>query len=133
MKTKEQKLADEIANSVEDHWFNSAIVAHMLADQPYYTIDRVMEILAHIIKFGSKRYKRDWEKGSTSEGLFLANELNEHLQMLSKKYKWDNVNLPKSTKDIIASLPEPTPGNGTKHSWLHEPERDPFSRASQRI
>lgn len=127
MKTKEQKIADDISNAVEDHWFNSAMVAHMLTDQPYYTIDRIMEILSHIIKFGSKRYKRDWEKGSTSEGLFLANELNEHMQMLSKKYTWENLNLPKSTKEAIASLPPAPAGNGTRYSWLHEPDRDPFA------
>jgi len=41
MKTKEQKLADDLANVVEDHWFNPAILAHLLSNQPHFTIDRL--------------------------------------------------------------------------------------------
>lgn len=127
MKSKEQKLADDLANVVEDHWFNPAILAHLLSNQPHYTIDRIVEVLAHILKFNSKRYKADFEQGITSEGLFLSNELNTNLSILSKKYKWDNLNLPKPTKDIIKALPEPAPDSG-KYSWLHEEYRDPFNQ-----
>lgn len=127
MKSKEQKLADDLANVVEDHWFNPAILAHLLSNQPHYTIDRIVEVLAHILKFNSKRYKADFEQGVTSEGLFLSNELNTNLSILSKKYKWNNLNLPKSTKDIIKALPEPAP-DSSKYSWLHEEYRDPFNQ-----
>lgn len=127
MKSKEQKLADDLANVVEDHWFNPAVMAHLLSNQPHYTIDRIVEILAYILKFNSKRYKADFEQGVTSEGLFLSNELNASLSMLSKKYKWENLRLPKSTKDVIKKLPEPAP-NTSKYSWLHEDYRDPFNQ-----
>jgi hypothetical protein len=126
MKTKEQKLADEFANATDDHWFNSAIMAHLLSNQPHFTVDRVMEVVAHLLKFNSKRYKADFEQGVTSEGLFLSNELNSHLNMLSKKYKWNNLSLPKETKKIIASLPEPEE-NPNRYSWLHEEYREPFN------
>ena len=129
MKTKEQKLADDLANAVEDHWFNPAILAHLLSNQPHFNIDRIMEVVAHLLKFNSKRYKADFEAGVTSEGLFLANELNGHVVKLSKTYQWDNVKLPKETKKVIADLPEPVPGH--RHSWLHEPYRDPFDNVQR--
>jgi hypothetical protein len=126
MKTKEQKLADDFANATDDTWFNPAILAHLLSNQPHFTIDRIMEVVAHILKFNSKRYKADFEAGVTSEGLFLANELNAHLAKLTKTYKWENVKLPKETKKIIKDLPEPV--QGSRYSWLHEPERNPFDQ-----
>jgi hypothetical protein len=125
MKTKEQKLADDLANVVEDHWFNPAILAHLLSNQPHFTIDRLMEVVAHLLKFNSKRYKVDFEQGTTSEGLFLANELNAKLSILSKQYKWENISLPKETKKVIASLPDPGESE-SRYSWLHEEQRNPF-------
>ena len=126
MKTKEQKLADDLANVVEDHWFNPAILAHLLSNQPHFTIDRLMEVVAHLLKFNSKRYKADIEQGTTSEGLFLSNQLNAHLSILNKQYKWENLSLPKETKKIIASLPEPEDSK-SKYSWVSEEYRDPFN------
>lgn len=127
MKSKEQKLADDLANVAEDHWFNPAILAHLLSNQPHYTIDRIVEVLAHILKFNSKRYKADFEQGITSEGLFISHELNASLSILSKKYQWNNLRLPKSTKDVIRDLPEPA-ANTSKYSWVHEEYRDPFNQ-----
>ena len=129
MKTKEQKLADDLANAVEDHWFNPAILAHLLSNQPHFTIDRIMEIVAHLLKFNSKRYKADFEQGITSEGLFISNELNSHLNMLSKQYKLENLKLPQETKKIIKGLPDPE-SSSPRHSWLHEEYRDPFANSN---
>lgn len=125
MKTTETKLADSIANAVEDHWFNPAILAHLLSNQPHYTIDRIMEVVAHLLKFNSKRYKADYEQGVSSEGLILSNELNDRLQQIKDSYEFTNLRLPTETKKFIAKLPEPAPGE-YKYSWLHEPERNPF-------
>ena len=50
MKSVEQKLADDLANAVESHWFNPAIIGRLLANQPIYTTDRVMEMVAQIIR-----------------------------------------------------------------------------------
>lgn len=125
MKTTETKLADSIANAVEDHWFNPAILAHLLSNQPHYTIDRIMEVFAHLLKFNSKRYKADYEQGVTSEGLIISNELNIRLQQLRNNYTYTNLRLPVETKKVINDLPEPAPGE-YKYSWLHEPPRNPF-------
>jgi hypothetical protein len=125
MKTTETKLAESIANAVDDHWFNPAILAHLLSNQPHFTIDRIMEIVAHLLKFNSKRYKADFEQGVTSEGLFISNELNSHLNMLSKQYKLKNLKLPKETKKIIKGLPDPKPSD-SRYSWLHEEYKEPF-------
>jgi hypothetical protein len=129
MKTKEQKLADDLANAVEDHWFNPAILAHLLSNQPHFTIDRIIEVVAHLLKFNSKRYKADFEQGITSEGLFISNELNSHMNMLSKKYKLENLKLPRETKKIIKELPDPE-SSSSRHSWLHEEYRDPFANSN---
>jgi hypothetical protein len=128
MKNKEQKLADDLANAVEDHWFNPAILAHLLSNQPHFTIDRIIEVVAHLLKFNSKRYKADFEQGITSEGLFISNELNSHMNMLSKKYKVENLKLPRETKKIIKELPDPE--SSPRHSWLHEEYRDPFANSN---
>jgi hypothetical protein len=126
MRSKELKLADDIANATEDHWFNPAIMAHVLSNQPFYTVDRIMELISYILKYNSKRYKAEFEHGQTSEGLFLANELNTHLSILSKQYKWEHLSLPKETKKIIKGLPDPG-SSDSKYSWLHEPYKEsPF-------
>ena len=130
MKTTETKLSESIANAVDDHWFNPAILAHLLSNQPHFTIDRIMEIVAHLLKFNSKRYKADFEQGVTSEGLFISNELNSHLNMLSKKYKLENLKLPKETKKIIKGLPDPE-SSDSRYSWLDEPARNPFDEVQK--
>jgi len=95
MKTTEMKLAEAIADETDDHYFNSSIVAHSLADQPYHTIDRIMEMIVKTIRYQAQRHNNDWENGRTSEGLFLANELNNYIQEITKKYQFNNLSLPK--------------------------------------
>jgi len=95
MKTPETKLAEAIATATENHYFNSSIIAHTLGDQPYYTIDRIMEMIVKTIKYQAQRHQNDWENGRTSEGLFLANELNKSIELITKKYTFNNLSLPK--------------------------------------
>jgi hypothetical protein len=95
MKTPETKLAEAIATATENHYFNSSIIAHTLADQPHYTIDRIMEMIVKTIKYQAQRHQNDWENGRTSEGLFLANELNKSIELITKKYTFNNLSLPK--------------------------------------
>lgn len=95
MKTTETKLADQIANATEDHWFNPAVIGRLLANQPIYTLDRIMEMVAQIIRAQEIRHDTEWENGRTSEGLFLAKELNKTIKAVKKKYKFNNLNLPK--------------------------------------
>jgi hypothetical protein len=56
MKTTELKLAEQIANATDDHYFNSSIIAHYLADQPYHTIDRIVELIVKTIRYQAQPY-----------------------------------------------------------------------------
>jgi hypothetical protein len=100
-KTPEQKVAEQLTNLAEDHWFNAASLARYLTDQPYYTTDRIMELVAQLIKWGGKRHEDEltpsgiYESNQSSEGLFLAHELNKKLTKLTKTYEWENIKLPK--------------------------------------
>ena len=95
MKSTEMKLAEQMANATENHYFNSSIIGQMLADQPHYTIDRIMEMIVKTIRYQAQRHQSDWENGRTSEGLFLANELNQSIQRITQKYQFKNLSLPK--------------------------------------
>lgn len=93
--TNETKIANAIADLTENHWFNPAVLGRMLADQPIYTIDRVMEMVAQILHYQNQKYEAEYNNGRTSEGLFLAKELNNQLNIVKRKYKFHNVSLPK--------------------------------------
>lgn len=95
MNTREQKLADNISNLVEDHWFNPAAVARHLSNQPIYTIDRVMELVAWIIEKNARQLEDRQNKDmDISEGIWLANELDKVINKYKVKYKFDNIKLP---------------------------------------
>ena len=89
---KETKVGELIANSVEDHYFNPAAVGRYLAAQPYYTADRVMELVLWVIEKNARRH--DSENNQTSEGLWLAAELDKVIDKYKKKYKFENIKLP---------------------------------------
>jgi hypothetical protein len=93
--TPETKVAEQLANLTESRWFNPASLGRYLADQPYYTIDRIMEMIVYIISNNAHRHDREMVKGHTSEGLFLAGELNTLINEIKDKYVFDNLNLPK--------------------------------------
>ena len=94
MQPTELKVAELLTNLTESHWFNPAVMARYLSNQPLYTIDRIMEMVVHIIKYQDNQYAVENQNGRTSEGLFLAHQLNKDLQVLAKKYKWENIQLP---------------------------------------
>jgi len=126
MKTREIKVAEQLVNLTEDHWFNPAILARYLTDQPFYTVDRIMELVAQIIRWEANRYNDEldtddgiYNSGMTSEGLFLANELNKTLNKLIKTYKWENIKLPADPDKIIKRLPK-VEEQSYRHSWLHD-------------
>ena len=93
--TPEMKVAEQLANLTESHWFNPAVLGRMLSEQPYYTIDRIMELVAHIIRNQSIKHQHEAENGNTTEGLLLANELQQHIETIKKQYKFKNIKLPK--------------------------------------
>jgi hypothetical protein len=133
MKTREIKVAEALVNLTEDHWFNPAILARYLTDQPFYTVDRIMELVAQIIRWEANRYTDEldtedgiYNSGLTSEGLFLANELNETLNRLIKTYKWENIKLPVDPDKVIRRLPK-LEEQSYRHSWLHDTNKqDPI-------
>jgi hypothetical protein len=125
-KTREIKVAEDLVNLTEDHWFNPAILARYLTDQPFYTVDRIMELVAQIIRWQANRHNDElttesgiYNSGQTSEGLFLANELNETLNKLIKTYQWENIKLPVDPDKVIAKLPK-VAGQEYRYSWLHD-------------
>ena len=95
-KTQETKLAEQLANLADDHWFNPAIFGRYLAEQPLYTIDRIIEMIASIISEQAKMYELLRLKGTSSEGLLLANELNECIKAYQETTNLSNLTLPKS-------------------------------------
>jgi len=133
MKTREIKVAEQLVNLTEDHWFNPAILARYLTDQPFYTVDRIMELVAQTIRWQANRYTDEldtedgiYNSGMTSEGLFLANELNKTLNELIKTYKWENIKLPADPDKIIRRLPK-VEEQSYRHSWLHDTSKqDPI-------
>jgi hypothetical protein len=125
MKTPEQKVAEQLVNLTEDHWFNAASLARYITDQPYYTTDRIMELVAQIITWGGRRHEDEltpsgvYQSNSSSEGLFLANELSRTLDELIKTYKWENLKLPVDPQKAIAKLPK-VAEQSYRHSWIHD-------------
>jgi hypothetical protein len=93
--TPETKVVEQIANLTESHWFNGAILGRQLSEQPLYTLDRIMEMVVHILRNQSIRHKKEAENGITSEGLLLANELYNKLEVIKTQYKFTNLRLPK--------------------------------------
>ena len=96
-KTVEIKVAEQLVNLTDDHWFNPTIFGRYLADQPVYTIDRIMEMLASVISEIDKVYELLKVSGTSSEGLMLANELNECIKAYMEDNVISNLKLPKPT------------------------------------
>jgi len=94
MATPEQKLADQIANAVEDHYFNPAVIGRMLANQPIYTTDRIMELVLWIIEKQARRHEVESLKGGTSESLWLAHQLDTIIDKYKSTYVFDNIKIP---------------------------------------
>ena len=117
--TTERKLADSIANEVEDHYFNAGVLASHLMDNPLYTIDRIMEIVAHIVNSASVRAHTDELVGVTSEGLILANGLNAAMKQIKDTYQFESLKLPREPKAVIKDMPE-DPLVSYRYSWLHD-------------
>lgn len=121
-KTPEIKVAESLVNLMDDHWFNPTMFGRYLAEQPLYTIDRVMEMIVSVISEQVKMYEIHKNRGESSEGLMLANELNECI----KAYQQDNnlVNLKLPSRSYKVKREEPV--RTYKFGWAEEDE-DPFN------
>ena len=105
-KSNEIKLAEQLINLTEDHWFNPAIMARYMANQPYYTLDRLMELVAQVIKEVSLRHGNNDYDGVESEGTYLANELNEAILQIQEYKEFEFLKLPKTKKELFKSIPQ---------------------------
>ena len=123
MQSKEHKIGELLANSVEDHFFNPAALGRYLADQPIYTVDRVMEVVAWIIEKQAERYRREVaNNGTISEGLIIANMLDKMIDKIKVSNDLKSVQLPITPKErgeFVKSLPNVEEKN-YRYSWLHE-------------
>ena len=123
MKTKEHQIGELLANSVEDHFFNPAALGRYLAEQPTYTIDRIVEVVAWIVEKQAERYRREVaNNGTVCEGLIIANHLDKVIDKIKITNELKSVQLPITPKErgeFVKSLPEVKEQN-YRYSWLHE-------------
>lgn len=119
-KTPEIKVAEALVNLTEDHWFNPTIISRYLAEQPMYTIDRIMELVVSIISEQSKIHGRN---NSTSEGLLLANELNECIKAYQESVQLNSLKLPARSYTI----PRREEAIAKTHTFGWVEEEDPFN------
>lgn len=90
-KSNETKIADKLTDALNDGTFSPAVMAdYLITNNTLYTIDRIMELVRYIIQYNAIRMRIEWDKGQTSEGLMLADALND---MLTAKYGAAEVNL----------------------------------------
>ena len=120
-KSPEIKVAEQLTNLMDDHWFNPTIFGRYLAEQPLYTIDRVMEMVASIISEQAKTYVLHMTKGETTEGLLLANELNECIKAYQEVNVISNLKLPKPT---VYNIKREEPIKRIQFGWRED--KDPF-------
>ena len=119
-KTNEIKVAESLVNLMDDHWFNPTIFGRYMAEQPIYTIDRIMEMIVSVISEQAKIYDVHLNRGTSSEGLMLANELNECIKAYQEDNNLVNLKLPsrsyKVKRDEVKT-----------HQFGWKEELDPFS------
>ena len=120
-KTTEIKVAESLVNLMDDHWFNPTMFGRYLAEQPIYTIDRIMEMVASIIAEQAKMYNLYSNQGTYTEGLILANELNECIKAYQESNQLVNLKLPSRSYKVKREEPVKTNIFGWKE------EEDPFS------
>lgn len=94
MASKEIKVGELLANSVEDHYFNPATLGYYLSQQPNWTIDRVMEVVLWIIEKNARVYEDRAGNQMVSEGLILAYKLDQIVDRIKEANKFEHIKLP---------------------------------------
>jgi len=123
-KTTEIKIAEQLTNLMDDHWFNPTIFGRYLAEQPLYTIDRVMEMVVSIISEQAKTYALHKVRGESTEGLLLANELNECIKAYQEDNVISNLKLPKPT---VYNIKREEPVKSKQYGWI-DIDKNPFDQ-----
>ena len=80
-KTQEHKIVEQLAEALDNHWFNPNLAAQIIIKHPIYTQDKLMDLMKEIIKLQASRYQMEWEHDRTSAGLMLAAHLAEVIEM----------------------------------------------------
>jgi hypothetical protein len=94
MASKEIKVGELLANSVEDHFFNPATLGYYLSQQPNWTIDRVMEVVCWIIEKNARIYEAKAGHQEISEGLAIAYKLDQIIDRIKEANQFNNIKLP---------------------------------------
>jgi hypothetical protein len=106
-KSNETKVAEKLADGLNDATFSPAVLANILTTYyPIYTQDRLMELVKHIIKYNKMRMENEWDKGNTSEGLLMADLLDD---VLTSKYgaeSYEFQNIESRTRDPKYAMDE---------------------------
>jgi hypothetical protein len=121
-KSPEIKVAESLVNLMDDHWFNPTLFGRYMAEQPLYTIDRIMEMVVSIISEQAKTYNVYLNRNESSEGLMLANELNECIKAYQESNKINNLKLPSRAYNV----PKREEVKDHIFGWRSE-ELDPFN------
>lgn len=80
-KANEFKAAEKLTDYLNNANFSPAVMANVLTtEHTLYTQDRLMELVKYIIQYNALRMKSEWDKGQTSEGLLMADALNDILE-----------------------------------------------------
>ena len=122
-KSPEIKVAESLVNLMDDHWFNPTIFGRYLAEQPIYTIDRVMEMIVSVIAEQAKMYDVYSNQGTYTEGLMLANELNECIKAYQESNQLNNLKLPSRSYKVKREEPKE---RTYQFGWREE--KDPVSQ-----
>ena len=121
-KSPEIKVAESLVNLIDDHWFNPNIFGRYLAEQPLYTVDRIMEMVVSIVSEQAKIYNVNLNRGESSEGLMLANELNECIKAYQENVQLNNLKLPSRAYNV----PKRVEVKDHRFGWTED--KDPFSQ-----
>ena len=121
-KSPEIKVAESLVNLMDDHWFNPTLFGRYMAEQPLYTIDRIMEMVVSIISEQAKTYNVYLNRNESSEGLMLANELNECIKAYQESNQISNLKLPSRAYHV----PKREEVKDHTFGWRSE-ELDPFN------
>jgi hypothetical protein len=120
-KSLEIKVAEQLVNLTDDHWFNASIFGRYLAEQPLYTSDRIIEMVAYIVHEQAKMHITNSIRGTSSEGLLLANELNECIKAYREVTVINNLRLPAPVSYTIKREEQP---KRIQFGWREE--KEPF-------
>ena len=75
-RTPEEKLAEQIKQTLDNVHFNAPLMANYLVNgNPHYTQDKLMELIESILTYQYMRYNEDWKSAEeTSYGLIKARD-----------------------------------------------------------